>query len=248
MAENSNEKEIHFFEVLYYDVNKKIDIYHLILANEDSEAGKVYNKYTYNFLTNIFNTITDPKKFDIFNEVKTEFKELAETILNKRIENPVFNSNEDIINKKIIKLQLEEELSLKKCFIDELGFSFFKTEDFEPKYNYFLADENTLEIRVEIPGNAKCNVNYESQEGKTIIKINGVKKPDSCPKKLEDNIMNLREFSEFEVIIPLSTEKYKITSKKAKEGYPKFKNGVCIIQYELASIKGEEASNEVDEL
>ena len=55
---------------------------------------------------------------------------------------------------KIIKLNLEKEkLILKKCQMDELGFSFFKTGDFEPKYNYYKPDEKTLEIRLEVPGN-----------------------------------------------------------------------------------------------
>ena len=53
---------VHFYEVLYYDENRKIDIYHLILAKENSEAGEVFNNYTYKFIENIYNTVTDIKK------------------------------------------------------------------------------------------------------------------------------------------------------------------------------------------
>ena len=31
----------------------------------------------------------------------------------------------------------------------------------EPKYNYFKPDENTLEIRLEVPGNVNCDVNLK---------------------------------------------------------------------------------------
>ena len=44
---------------------KKLEIFHLILANEDSEAGKVYNQYTYNFIEGVYNLISEPKKFEI---------------------------------------------------------------------------------------------------------------------------------------------------------------------------------------
>jgi len=37
--ENTIGKGVHFYEITYND-KKKIDIYHLILANEDSEPGK----------------------------------------------------------------------------------------------------------------------------------------------------------------------------------------------------------------
>jgi hypothetical protein len=39
---------IHFTEIINYGDNKELEVYHLILANEDSEAGKIYNEYAYN--------------------------------------------------------------------------------------------------------------------------------------------------------------------------------------------------------
>ena len=152
VEEDSRLIDIHFTEIIKYENNQILEVYHLILAHEITEAGKVYNPYAYKFIVEQFNSIPNPKKFDIFDQVKVNFKELSEKILNDNIKDASFNENEKIIEDKIIKLQYEKDLTLKKCFTDELGFSFFKTGDFEPKYNYFKPDENTLEIRLEVPG------------------------------------------------------------------------------------------------
>lgn len=71
--------------------------------------------------------------------------------------------------------------------------------------------------------------------------IKGIKNPDKTPEKLADNLVNFREFGEFEFNIPLKVEEFKINQKEPKKGYPKFIDGVCIIQYELTT-KGESAS------
>ena len=134
----------------------------------------------------------------------------------------------------MIKLEYEKDLNLKKCYTDELSFSFFKAGYFEPKYNYFKPDEHTLEVRVEVPGNIKCSVTHKITENKTIIIVKGVKQIDKSPSKPEDMIFNMREFSEFELNIPLKVEKFEISQTTPKKGYPKFVNGVFCVQYELA--------------
>ena len=247
VKDESNFNNINFYEVLYYDENRKIDIYHLILAKENSEAGKAFNDYSYKFIENIYNTVTEKKKFDIFEEVKIKFIDLSGTILNNNVTESNFSSSDETMENKIIKLNLKEELSLKKCYMDELGFSFFKTGDFEPKYNYFKPNENTLEIRLEIPGNTKCTSKHIVEGEETKIIVSGVKNHDATPKKFEDNIFNIREFSKFEVVIPLKVEKFKITSTDPKEGYPIIKNGVFVVQYELAQ-EGKEAQAEAEGL
>ena len=240
---NQEGKDIakHFKETLFYDKSTKLIINHLILANEDSEAGKIYNKYSYKYIENIYNNARQ-KPFDIIDKVKKMFISMSETILKNKIKDATFNSNEEILKNKKIKLDIkEEEIQLKKCYIDELGFSFFKTGDFEPKYNYFKLDEKTLEIRLELPGNCTANVEYTIEKDETRIKVSGTKNHDKDPKNFEDNIFNMREFSNYEVIISLPTDTYRIASTKPKEGYPKIAKGVCIIQYELSE-EGEKAT------
>ena len=140
---------------------------------------------------------------------------------------------------------MEKPLSLKKCLTDELGFSLFKTGNFEPKYNYYKPDNNTLEIRLEVPGNTTCSVSHKVIGDKTIITVNGNKNKDKMPEKLKDNIKDVREFGQFELDIPLPVEEFKISQKKPKNEL-QFTNGICIIQYELAG-EGEKAEGKPKE-
>ena len=234
VEKSSRLNDVHFTEMIKYG-DKKLDIFHLILANEDSEAGKIYNKYSYDFIESIYNLISEPKKFDVFEKVKASFRKTSKIILNEKIEKLIFTENEKILKDKIIKLESKEDLSLKKCYMDELGFALFKSPDLELKYNYFKADENTLEIRVEVPGNSNCVVLHTVEGEYTIISIKGKKRNDKQPAEPKHNIFNLREFGEYEINVPLKIEDYKITQTKPKEGYPKFKNGLWIIQFELAT-------------
>ena len=241
----NHKKALHYCEVLYYDNNNIIDIYHLILANEDSEAGKFYNKYTYSFIENRYNDYTDIKSFDILEEVKNVFKDIAPLILSKKIDDITFNDNEDIINNKLIQLKSKEELVLNDCYIDE-GNSFYKINGFQPKYNYFKPDDKTLEIRLEMPGNCSCKAKKSVVKDKVIITFYGIKKPDKSPKNPEDNLFNSRDFTNFEFNVILPIEEFEISSN-VKEGYPQKKNGIYIFQFELATKVVEEISIDVDD-
>ena len=239
------EEALHYCEVLRYD-NGNIDIYHLILANEDSEAGQFYNEYAYSFIEDRYNEIAELKSFDALEEVKNVFKDIAPLILYKKIDIN-FEQNEDILNNELIQLKSKEELPIKYLNIDESVFGGDKK--FQPKYNYFKPDDKTIEIRIEIPGNFECNVEKTIIGDKTKINFKGIKKPDKDPKKPEDNLENLREFTDFELNILLPIEEFLISSPDPKEGYPKQKNGIYIIQYELVSKgKGKEISLNADDV
>ena len=106
VKEDSKLSDVHFTEILNYGDKKKLEVYHLIIANEDSEAGKIYNHYAYNFLENVYNLISEPTKFDIFEQVKENFKNLSDTILNDNIEDVSFTENEKILEYKVMKLNL----------------------------------------------------------------------------------------------------------------------------------------------
>ena len=234
----------HFYEVLYYDKDKTLNIYHLILANDESEECKKYNKYTYNFLENMYNFITNIESFDIFKEIKKAFFEISPIILINDVKDIHFNKTKDILKNKLLKLEVKDDkdIELKQCFTDELGFSFFKTGFYEPKYNYFKPDENTLEIRLEIPGAAKCSVKAYVENGLTKIQFKGTKKYDKNPENPADNKCCTREFTDFELVLPLPIEEYKINSEKPKEK-PILEQGLYIVRYELAK-QGEEVEIE----
>ena len=48
--DESNLNEKSFIEIINYDKYRTLEVYHLIIANEDSEVGKIYNESTYKFI------------------------------------------------------------------------------------------------------------------------------------------------------------------------------------------------------
>ena len=153
--------------------------------------------------------------------------------------NSCFESIKDKIEKIIYptspsKIEKEENDYENSFSLTDEIFSINKIKKFEPKYNYFKPDENFLEIRLEVPGNIRIDVTHKIVKDLTIITVKGIKKPDKNPVEIEYNLYNMREFGEFEVNIPLKTEYFLINKTIPNEGYPKFVNGICLIQYSLA--------------
>ena len=199
-----NEKGIFFCEIPN-DKKAKNEpaIYHLIYANEDSEAGKYYNPFTLKFIEQYYNYMNNLGNYDVIQTIKERFVEKYEEIVEKG-EKINMNSFENS-NPNLIKLKNEKEIILKQCFIDELGFSNLKSNGFEPKYNVFQED-NKIKVRLEVPGHINIQSDIEEGGNYNIIKLSGKKKEDSKPEKLEDNIYNTREYGEFSLEIPISKD------------------------------------------
>ena len=137
--------------------------------------------------------------------------------------------NSDNIDIKSIKLYQPENIILKLCSIDELGFSNFKSNEFEPNYNYYKKDDQII-VRVEAPGNSTIESKFDYIGEYTTIKIKGTKSKDKEPEMLEQNIFNSREIGNFSLDIPLKTEEYLV-----KNELPKIekKNGIFILSFKL---------------
>jgi len=125
--------------VYYYEKNVEVNIYHLIFANEGSQAGKYYNNLTLDFLENSYQNVINLKPFDIIETVKERFIEVSKEIIEKT-EKPFTKNDFDNSNNKYIKLINHKNITLKNCLIDELGFSNLITNGFEPTYNYYQKD------------------------------------------------------------------------------------------------------------
>ena len=234
----------HFTEI----EEKDVKVYHLIFAANDSEAGNYYNTYTINFIEKQYSDVYTKTKFDIIEEVKKQFSISSKRYLNKKIELSDFNSNEEIKQEKLILLKdKNQEVSLKKCFTDELGYQQFKGSGFEPPYTLFKKD-NILDLRIEVPGNARPTLSKPTCIGEyTYIQVIGKKNPDKELKDPDnDSICNTREFGDFNLQIELRTDKYKI---KQVLNENKIKNGILFIKYELENEVSEEqlTSVELDE-
>jgi len=216
----------------YYEKNCDPHIFHLIYANEGSEAGNYYNNYTLNFIESSYMNVTDLKNFDIIESIKERFIEISKEIIEKSEQLQLTDfCNNDKDNYKFIKLNDKKEITLKKCLIDELGFSNLKASGFEPTYNFYKhQDGKRIIIRVEAPGNSEISSKIDYRGENTIIQLIGKKKQDIEPKELKDNIFNTREFGDFTVDIPLKTEDYKIVNEVQK---PKIQSGLFIFEYKL---------------
>ena len=213
---------------VYYEKNSDISSYHLIFANEDSEAGDYYNKYSLEFIENTYKFLKDFGSFDVIETVKDRFKQLAKDFIEKPEKELQFD-NSDNLDIKSIKLYQPENIILKLCSIDELGFSNFKSNEFEPNYNYYIKDDQLI-VRVEAPGNSTIESSIKHIGEYTTIKLKGSKNKDKEPEELEQNIFNSREIGNFSLDIPLKTEEYLI-----KNELPKIekKNGIFILSFKL---------------
>ena len=216
----------------YYEKNSNPKIFHLLFANEGSQAGDYYNKFTLDFIEHAYQEVTDLKPFNVIQTIKERFIELSNEIIEKGDDNQVLNlkdiiNEKEIIKERIIRLVNDRKIILKRCLIDELGFSNLKGNGFEPNYNYYIKG-NKIVIKVEVPGISSISSKIEYSGEYTIIRLKGVKKPDTEPKS-EDNLYNTREFGDFVLDIPLKTEDFNVKSTKPNKID---KRGIIILEYD----------------
>ena len=212
----------------YYEKNEDFKIFHLIYANEGSEAGNYYNKTTLDFLENSFQDITNLETFDVIKTVKKRFIDLSNEFFENFDKITINDFNND---SKSIKLMNHNNLTLKKCFIDELGFSNLKSNEFEPKYNYYKKD-NKIIVKIESPGNnGPLSYSIYNREGTKIIKIKGEKKNEKEPEDVNDNIFISREFGKFSIQCLLNNDDTYLLKNQEPKIYEK--KGIIFLEYQL---------------
>ena len=218
--------------IYYYESNKEQKIYHLIYANEGSEAGLYYNQFTLDFLENNYQHVTHLKPFDVIDTIKERYIILSKDIIERTdtADGKIDKNSFEETDANLIKLKDAKEIILKKCLTDELGFSNLKANGFEPTYNLFKKDDKII-LRVEAPGNCEIESNYEFAGEYNIIKLNGVKKRDKEPQEEDKNIFNTRENGNFVLDIPLKADEYLLSNE---EPDIKANKGVFILEYKLA--------------
>jgi HSP20 family molecular chaperone IbpA len=217
--------------VRFYEKYTTQPIFHLIFANEYSEAGKYYNNYTLSFLENSFEKIVGLGGFDVLNTIKKRFKEISKDIIENLKDEIVF----DDTNKNLIKLKKPQKITLKRCFIDELGFSNIRASGFTPNYSYYFHNINKqIIIEVEAPGNCNLDSSISFNGEYIIIKIKGKKTLNE-----KQAINNGREFGNFSLDIPLKLRDLYIKQSEKelvfKNQEPKIekKDGIFTIVYQL---------------
>ena len=87
--------------------------------------------------------MTNLKSFDVIKSIKERFIKLSKEIIELKESNKFdIESFED--SEKLIKLKNNQEIILKECLIDELGFSNLQINGFEPAYCYYKTGQSIV--------------------------------------------------------------------------------------------------------
>ena len=166
----------------FFEENKKLKIYHLIFANEGSEAGSYFNKYTLDFLENNYQNVTHLQTYDVIETIKDRYIKLSKEIREKAQERKLDNDS--------IKLKDQKEMALNKSLKDELEFSNSKANYFEST-NYFRKKDDTLD-ESRNTGLEPSIIEFDGVYN--IIRIKDEKIKYKEPVSIEDNIFNEKEY------------------------------------------------------
>ena len=229
-------------DIFYFVENEsEFQTFHLIMAREGTEAGNYYNQYTYDFLKEKFNNFTLRKPLSIIEEVKNRFVDWSTDLLEEKIEQDNIEILKDEKNgfekSYVFKTKEGENKSIipKACISDELGFSIYRSNGYEPPYNYFTDDKHLI-LKLEIPGKVEIEECYANLDTNKII-IKGNKKEDGENIKLK----NTRKFGKFNLHIhygsqikvaeeePIEDEK-----KEEKDAKKKGEDGIFLYKFKLA--------------
>jgi hypothetical protein len=217
------------------DTKKALQITHLIMAKDYSEAGNYYNPTTIHYMKDEIKTCKIIKEFDILDEIKKHLYETSPKIME---EESKIHEVSKIINEdnKLIKIHNNgNPILLKKCLSDELGVSrFFNSRSiFTPNHVYYKDHlENEFIIKADIPDLDNYFVHQVINSGaKKIIKIDGQKNIELEESNENFTIYdNIREKGKFSLQIEILTEQVDIDYLTKKEDY---EEGVLKITYNI---------------
>jgi hypothetical protein len=234
------ENQIFFIQKLK---EKERKVIHIIIANEDSQAGKYYNKSTIKYLLIQLSQVKEKKPFNIIKNLKEFLISFSGEIFNKGIEKSSVKVENDCI-----KIVDNQDLVLKECLNDVMG-NIIIDNNYKPKYRYsYFLDSSTKErkffIEIELFGIWNLFHRIEIKDNYFIIKITGQKEK----KIIERNY-------EFKNYIPKGSFELEIKVKNSlgivSDELPKTEeiNGLYILIFSLRkkNIEEEIVSEETDE-
>ena len=229
----------------YYYKQKLKDnktIIHLIIANQNSDAGKFYNPFAIDYINSHLSLVKVKKPFNIVKNLKEFLVSISGDIFKNKIE---ANQIED--DEKIIKVNTDK-LELKNCSIDELGNNIIIDEIFKPKYRFgFYVDkknkQNKLSIEIELFSKWKIEQNIIPKDSDFIIYIKGKKEKDIEQKQYISK--NYIPGNEFDLELKIKNSKGFLNEPSLEEI-----NGLYILNYTIREtqiedeIKIEEAAED----
>ena len=236
----NNENDTYFVETIEDATkNKTNHIIHLIMARENTEAGNYYNNSTIKFLKNQIQAIAQQSKFDVIKKFSKYLCLYSSVYFDvPQIDENIFEKGQ-LLKKENIKIEDDTfkvevpKLSLKKCFIDEIGLTSYKGLISTPPFCYFKKD-NKFTIQIEYCGKleeVKVKTNVLNGQYKFTIIGKTVKIDKSQIKPIISNI----EEGDFIVSFAVGLNFITINNK----GFEKVdddKNGIINIIYDLAEM------------
>ena len=212
----------------YYYKQKLKDnktIIHLIIANQNSDAGKFYNPFAIDYIISHLTLVKVKKPFNIVKNLKDFLVSISGDIFKNKIE---ANQIED--DEKIIKVNTDK-LELKNCSIDELGNNIIIDEIFKPKYRFgFYVDkknkQNKLSIEIELFSKWKIEQKITPKDSDFIIYIKGKKEKDIEQKQYISK--NYIPGNEFDLELKIKNSKGFLNEPSLEEI-----NGLYILNYTI---------------
>ena len=221
---------------------------HLILVNDYSEINEYYNKPTINFLKKEMETVKKRQKFPIINECKKFLKDLSEEIIEEKINENSISIEEIDDNNDKIYIKNQENITLKKFVIDEMGYT-LNDQGGLPKYSYY-AKNNIFHIFIELPGGGKIKNSLEPIQGYYLFTFEGHQNGDieieEDSKKEKTELIcskSTRKLNKFKFGIKIPNTAFQLENLTPEK--PVEKKGVIEYKYKIKIIeKSDEKEDE----
>ena len=246
-GKNHNEEknlleEFNKYYIETYKINENLEknVIHLIMASNVKESEAYYfNKTVVDYVRTEISSVNEGKQFNIVEELKQFVLKKSEKYVESE-ENLNFPFSEGDI--KIVKegnincIKIKNKTKLKKCLINQLGFSSFYGGLYSPNYVCYFNESNNEKEKILVIDINLCGRDYIvntpkreeiTEEGhKTVITITGTKKLREY-KNIEVLDGSTMESGNFRIDIVLDNNKYNIKSvsevkKEKKKGIRRF--------------------------
>lgn len=237
--DNDLERSIDKNDVYFVDSSKSTNIIHLILARDGSPAGKFFNYTTLKYLQDQIICFTQTEPFNIIENLKQHLVDCSKELMED--ESRIKDLNEITTQEGLMKLEQSREILLKKCLVDELGFSRFYASTFNPNYLFYKDEKNkVLVISIDIPELEKLNIKTFIRGQYRIFTIKGEKSIKAKENVKKEQIIifeDKKDVGNFILDLSVQVEEVDLVSNKFNHSY---ENGVLTIKYDLKDDKNDD--------
>jgi hypothetical protein len=223
-----------FYTERYEKNNKRIEIIHLFMAKEGSEAGNFYNESTIDYLRKQL-SLSTIKSHDVIKEFKNFLSFISGKYMKNKID--IESIKYDEKERKLIMLQPNK---LRKYYFAPNEIKVFYNNIIEPSY-YYQIKEDKLIIKIEIQGKI-LDLKTELNSFKDYYYFN-YKGKITFPQINKSNFKEVNmKYNEFRLNFKIPIYKGCISNKKPEITIDDL-NGINIFTYQLE--KNDESDEDI---